>query len=148
LRCRKPRETGGKGDVIRVDQYEDIRKLWAVEGLSKREIDRRLGVSRNTVKRYSEGGRVPWERKKSQRKSPVITEEIIEFVRNCLEEDSKAPRKQRHTGHRIFKRLQEELGYEGAEFTIRRLGGQLLPSIVLSVSTVVIAFLKNCELVS
>jgi hypothetical protein len=31
--------------------------------------------------------------------------------------------------HRIFKRLQEELGYEGAESTIRRLVGQLRPSI-------------------
>ncbi len=115
--------------MIRVDLYQDIRKLWAVEGLSKREIARRLGVSRNTVKRYCEGGHVPWEKKKSQRKSPVITEEVIEFVRNCLEGDSKAPRKQRHTSHRIFKRLQEELGYEGAESTIRRLVGQLRPSI-------------------
>ncbi len=89
--------------MIRVDLYQDIRKLWAVEGLSKREIARRLGVSRNTVKRYCEGGHVPWEKKKSQRKSPVITEEVIEFVRNCLEGDSKAPRKQRYTSHRIFK---------------------------------------------
>ena len=112
-----------------MDLYQDIRKLWAVEGLSQREIARRLGISRNTVRRYCEGEQVPWERKKSDRKSPVITEEVKEFVINCLETDNKAPRKQRHTSHRIFKRLQEELGYEGAESTIRRLVGQLRPAV-------------------
>ncbi|MGB3912024.1 MAG: sigma factor-like helix-turn-helix DNA-binding protein, partial [Thermacetogeniaceae bacterium] len=35
--------------MIRVDQYKDIRYLYAVEGLSQREIARRLGISRNTV---------------------------------------------------------------------------------------------------
>jgi len=115
--------------VIRVGLYQDIRRMWAVEKLSKREIARRLGISRNTVKRYCEGEQVPWERSESQRKPRVITEEVIEFVRNCLEEDKRAPRKQRHTSHRIFKRLQEELGYRGAESTIRRLVGQLRPSL-------------------
>lgn len=42
---------------------------------------------------------MPWERGKSRRKTPVITEEVKEFVRNCLEEDRIAPRKQRHTSH-------------------------------------------------
>ncbi len=115
--------------MIRVGLYQDIRRMWAVEKLSKREIARRLGISRNTVKRYCEGEQVPWERSESQRKPRVITEEVIEFVRNCLEEDKRAPRKQRHTSHRIFKRLQEELGYRGAESTIRRLVGQLRPSL-------------------
>ena len=34
---------GGK-EMIKVDQYQLIRKLYAVEGLSQREIARRLGV--------------------------------------------------------------------------------------------------------
>jgi transposase len=103
--------------------------MWTVEKLSKREIARRLGISRNTVKRYCEGERVPWERSEPERRPRVITEEVIEFVRRCLEEDKTAPRKQRHTSHRIFRRLQEELGYRGAESTIRRLVGQLRPSL-------------------
>ncbi len=32
--------------MIKVDQYQLIRRLYAVEGLSQREIARRLGISR------------------------------------------------------------------------------------------------------
>ena len=56
-------DTGVRG-VIRVDQYKDIRYLYAVEGLSQREIAKRLGVSRNTVRRYCYGENIPGERKK------------------------------------------------------------------------------------
>ncbi|HCX59253.1 MAG TPA: hypothetical protein DG355_01165, partial [Candidatus Cloacimonas sp.] len=35
--------------MIKVDQYQLIRELYAVKGVSQREIARRLGISRNTV---------------------------------------------------------------------------------------------------
>ena len=49
----------------------------------------------------------------------------MEFINQCLKEDQTAPRKQRHTAHRIFERLQEELGFQGSESTVRYRVGQL-----------------------
>lgn len=116
---------GGVG-VIRVDQYQLIRHLYAVEGVSQREIARRLGISRNTVRRYCNGENFPWERQKPvSHPSGVISPEVREFVQNCLDQDKSANRKQRHTARRIYERLQEELGFKGGESTIRQLVRQL-----------------------
>lgn len=110
---------------IEVDQYQLIRNLHTVKGKSQRYIARVLGISRNTVKKYCDGAAVPWERKTPVRKSPVITDEVLAFINQCLKEDQTAPRKQRHTAHRIFERLQEELGFQGSESTVRYRVGQL-----------------------
>jgi DNA-binding transcriptional regulator LsrR (DeoR family) len=45
--------------MIKVDQYQLIRELYAVEGLSQREIARRLGISRNTVRKLLPGRGFP-----------------------------------------------------------------------------------------
>jgi len=109
-----------------VDQYKDIRYLYAVEGFSQREIARRLGISRNTVRRYCHGENIPGERKKpSGDCSRVITPEVRQFVNDCLEEDKNTDPKQRHTAHNIYKRLKKELDFQGAESTVRRLVSQL-----------------------
>jgi transcriptional regulator with XRE-family HTH domain len=52
--------------VIDINLYEEIRRLYAVENLSQRAIARKLGISRNTVKRYCKGENVPWETKPRQ----------------------------------------------------------------------------------
>jgi transposase len=82
--------TGGSKEMkIEVDQYQNIRYLYIVQGLSKREIARRLGISRNTVAKYCEGRQVPWKRKTYHRKPTVITPEVEEFIETCLKEDQK-----------------------------------------------------------
>jgi transcriptional regulator with XRE-family HTH domain len=83
-----------------VDQYQLIRHLYSVEGASKREIARRLGISRNTVAWYCEGANVPWERKPVAGKATVTTLDIREFIRQCFEQDKRAPRK--HQSNPIF----------------------------------------------
>jgi len=111
-----------------VDQYKDIRHLYAVEGLSIRAIAKRLGISRNTVKRYCLGEVLPWEKRpKVERQKKVITEEVREFVKQCFEKDKTAPKKQRHTSKRIYERLRDEKDFQGAESTVRHLVSQLRP---------------------
>lgn len=105
---------------VDVELYQLIRYKYAVEKLSKRRIARELGISRHTVDKYCEGAAVPWERKRPERKAPVMTEEVVSFIAECLRQDKDAPKKQRHTAHRIYERLRAEMGFQGAEPTVRR----------------------------
>ncbi len=108
---------------IEVDIYEKIRYLHEHEGHSQRQIARILGVSRNTVKKYYDGAQVPWERHGvSGRQRYVITEEIIQFIQECLSEDAAENiKKQMHTAKRIYDRLVEEKGFTGGASTIREI---------------------------
>lgn len=110
--------------MIDVKIYEQIRYLFAVEKLSQRAIARKLGISRNTVKRYCQGENVPWESKARKYDSPV-TDPIENIIRDWLEEDKIAPKKQRHTAERIYQRLVEEHDFTGGASTIRRLVHEL-----------------------
>ena len=65
--------------MIVINTYEQIRYLFAVKKLPQREIAKKLGISRNTVKRYCQGENVPWESKSRSRQRPV-TQPIEETV--------------------------------------------------------------------
>lgn len=123
--------------MIGVDQYKFIRHLYAVEGLSKRQIARRLGISRNTVARYCNGQNVPWERQTAGRRAHVVTTEVRNFVQHCLDQDKLANRKQRHTARRIYERLRDELGFTGGESTIRQVVAEMkskMPEVYVPLS--------------
>ena len=105
--------------VITMKDYDEIRKRY-LAGESQRKIAKSLGISRNTVAKYCEGAAVPWARKTPERVSTVLTEEIIAFIQSCLDEDeAEGLKKQGHTARRIYERLVEEVGFTGAESTIR-----------------------------
>ena len=110
--------------VITVEIYKQIRKM-RLDGMSQRQIAAALHISRNTVKKYWDGDSVPWERKDYSREASVLTNEVVTFVRQCLDEDAHSPRKQHHTAKRIYERLVEECGFSGGETTVRRLVKEL-----------------------
>lgn len=107
---------------IEVEDYGEIRRLFEEEGMSQRRIAATLGISRTTVKKYCEGEQVPWERKPgSGMTETIMTEDVKEFIRACLNEDEKQGlKKQKHTARRIYQRLKEELNFKGGESTVRR----------------------------
>lgn len=105
--------------VITMQDYDEIRRRFNA-GESQRTIAKKLGISRNTVKKYCEGNAVPWNHKTPVRESTVLTDEVINFIKSCLEEDATENlKKQRHTSRRIYNRLVAEKGFTGAESTIR-----------------------------
>jgi transposase len=101
----------------RVELFELIRRDYEC-GLSKREIARKRGVHRRTV-RQALASSMPPERKLPERVAPKLTPQIKAFIDQVLEGDKTAPRKQRHTARRIWQRCTEERGAEVAESTVR-----------------------------
>lgn len=106
----------------RVEQFEGIRRDRREEGLSIRALADRHGVHRRAV-RQALNNAVPPSRRTPVRMAPVLGSHAA-TVRRWLEEDSAAPRKQRHTARRVWQRLTEE-GARVAESSVRALVAQL-----------------------
>ena len=111
--------------VITLEDYAEIRRLFN-SGTSKRAIAKKLGISRNTVDKYCQGDTAPWNKKAYNRQSTIISDEVMDFIKQCLEEDEREGiRKQKHTAKRIFDRLVDECNFTGGESTVRRTVNQL-----------------------
>ena len=109
-----------KGVKVEVDMYKDIRQSHC-DGESQRSIAKRLGISRQTVKKYCEGSAHPETRKAYERKNETITEDVKLFILECFNEDIRENiKKQKHTAKRIFDRLVTEQNFTGGESTIRK----------------------------
>ena len=65
--------------IVEMDLYAQIRTLYN-EGFSQRNIAHRLGISRQTVKKYCEGNTHPDERKPYHRESEVLTQDVLDFI--------------------------------------------------------------------
>jgi len=103
----------------KVELFEQIRREYEFGVGSIREVARKLGVHRRMVRQALAEARPP-ARKPSERERPVVGP-LISFIDAILESDRSAPRKQRHTAHRIFRRIVAEMPERKvAEVTIRQ----------------------------
>jgi transposase len=101
-----------------VELFEQIRREYEHGGGTIRGIAKKLGIHRRIV-REAVLRAVPVERKIPVRERPKL-EPAKAFVEAILEADRKAPRKQRHTAHRIWCRMRAEMpGVQIGESTIR-----------------------------
>jgi len=91
--------------LVDVEQWAEIRRMYFVCGLSIKEIARRTGRDRNTVRRALRSERAPrYERRAAPSKLDPFRDEIHRLLR----EDPKLP------GQRI-RELIEPLGYAGSK---------------------------------
>ncbi|HYN51851.1 MAG TPA: IS21 family transposase [Thermoleophilaceae bacterium] len=103
----------------RVEQFEQIRRDRDREGLSIRALAERHGVHRRAVRQALVSPLPPAKRAPVGRPAPKLGP-YRAVIDEWLEADRAAPRKQRHTAKRIWRRLVDEHGADVAEVTVRQ----------------------------
>jgi len=102
-----------------VELFEAIRREYQFGVGTIKGVARKLGIHRRMV-REALADAVPQARKQKERARPKLTP-AMPFINTILESDVTAPRKQRHTAHRIYDRLRREKPeIEVAEATVRK----------------------------
>lgn len=99
--------------MIKVDKIEQIRRAYYVEGKSMRQIEREQHHSWRTIKKALANAEASSYTLKEAREAPVLGAYKAR-IKELLAQNDQLPRKQRLTGHRIFKLVWDE-GYRGSE---------------------------------
>ena len=103
----------------KVELFEEIRREYEFGIGSIAGVAKKLGVHRRMV-REAIASAVPRPRKPSRRRAWKM-ELVKEKIDAILAADRQAPRKQRHTAHRIWQRLLDEVpGCDLRERTVRQ----------------------------
>lgn len=102
----------------KVELFEQIRREYEFGSGTIKGVALKLGVHRRMVRQALANAEPP-ERRQVERERPVIGP-LRAFIDGIIEADRNAPRKQRHTAHRIFERIRTEIPeHQVAEVTVR-----------------------------
>jgi transposase len=104
--------------VLKVDQVEQIRRAYFIDGKSIHQIAREGPHHRRTVRKAIQDAGPPRYTMCQARVRPVLGV-FVATIDRWLAEDGTKPPKQRHTARRIYQRLVAEHGFGGGESTVR-----------------------------
>jgi transposase len=98
--------------------WREVRREVLTEELSQRGACRKYGLGWHTLKKILAHAEPPGYRQTQRRRKRKL-ETFLPVIHQILEDDRQAPKKQRHTAHRIFERLRDEHGYRGGETVVK-----------------------------
>ena len=101
-----------------MENWAEIRRRVLADGLSGRAACREYKIHWKTLRKILEHTEPPGYRRTKPRR-PSILDPLLPVVHQILEDDKKAPPKQRHTAKLIFHRLRAEHGYAGGLTTVK-----------------------------
>lgn len=106
-----------EGEMITVEKREAIRRAYFVENKTIRQIAREFKCSRPTVRQAIASAEAARYALQGVRPAPVLGAYKVR-IDELLAENERLPRKQRRTGHKIYKAIEAE-GYSGSESSVR-----------------------------
>lgn len=104
--------------MLNVDEKEQIRRAYFIEGKSIRRIARERRHDRRTVRAAIRDASPSRYKLTKPRTRPVLGP-FVTTIDEWLTGDEYSPPKQRHTARRVYHRLVEEKGFTGGESTVR-----------------------------
>ncbi len=104
--------------MLLVETIAKIRRLHFRDGVGIKEICRKLGLARNTVRKVIRSEATAHTYEREQQPMPRLGEHV-KRLEMLLEEDWQRPKKRRFTARWLFEVLQEE-GYIGGYDSIQR----------------------------
>ena len=111
-------DAGGTEVYADMEQWNEIRRRVLVDGLSQREACKQYELNGRTLKKILTHAEPPGYRRVKPPARPTISP-VLPVIRQILDDDTKAPRKQRHTAKRIWQRLRDEHAFKGGYTSVK-----------------------------
>jgi transposase len=101
-----------------MEQWAEIRRRVLTGEISKRRACREYELHWLTLKKILSHEEPHGYRRSAPPRRPII-EPVLPVIRQILDDDAAAPRKQRHTAHRIWQRLRDEHAFTGGYTVVK-----------------------------
>jgi transposase len=101
-----------------MELWSEIRRRVLTHEISKREACRVYAIHWVTLKKILSHDEPPGYQRSRVIRRPTI-EPVLPIIRQILDDDKTAPKKQRHTAHRIWQRLRDEHGFSGGYTVVK-----------------------------
>ena len=101
-----------------MELWAEIRRRVLTGEVSKRQACRTYEIHWATLKKILAHEEPPGYRRRQPLRRPTI-EPVLPVIRQILADDASAPKKQKHTAHRIWQRLRDEHAFTGGYTTVK-----------------------------